>query len=136
MLKKFEVDIWKLKFKVENWSWYLNLKKNKMKVGYKIWSWKKSSWNLKLEFKVEKWNWNLDLKFKRKCGFVNQGTDCANSLTTLECIVKFHYASFLNDLSLRLNHFYKRGGLSYQRQQLYNNCELLPVKRIDKDVVC
>ena len=35
-----------------------------------------------------------DLKLKRKYAFVNQGTDCANSPPTLNCILKFHYASF------------------------------------------
>ena len=42
----FGVKVWhwlsnlKGKFKVEVWSWYLKLKKNKMNIGYKIWSWK------------------------------------------------------------------------------------------------
>ena len=59
-----------LKFEVENGSWYLKLKKNKVKMGYKYGA-KKCSWNLKLEFKVEHWNWNLDLRFKRKLESIN-----------------------------------------------------------------
>ena len=74
----------------EIWSWkYLKLNKFEVK---QIWSWT----NLKLKkYEVEEiWSWNLDLKFKRKYGFVNQGTDCANFPPTLNCILKFHYASF------------------------------------------